>query len=482
VKVVKQLPIYFIGRIFPAAVAFFGISIYTHLLGPASFGTYALLISVSFLVGMTGFSWLRIAALRMLAAVSREDEPDFIATIAIAFLATAVAVGGVVIGVLHAYNAGLPLVMIVLTAASAVSSGWFELNITVSQAQARLLTLAALQIARSLAALAATLTLIKLGFKDTALLGGFVAGNLVSIGSAPLWATALHGRFRMPILARLFHFGWPSSVAAINNFSATFMRYMLEITSSSVAVGIYATTVDFANQTISLLIGTASLAGQPLAFRARDQGTHDELIAQLRTNATLIVMIGLGATVGLITLAGPISRVYFGSKFHATAGPLLEQVLIISAIGVFCAGLRGSYFEQAFEIAYKTWPLVVIMFIRTITTVGVGFFMVKAHGIIGAAVTVLASDLLSTLTSYLWGRRLIRMPIPVMNVAKTALAALVMSGAILLVPGRDSLTGLTIAIASGVLAYAVALLLLFRDTLGGSAKFTGAVRSVLTRS
>jgi O-antigen/teichoic acid export membrane protein len=52
-KVLKQLPIYFIGRIFPAAVAFFGISLYTHLLDPASFGTYALLLSISFLVGQT---------------------------------------------------------------------------------------------------------------------------------------------------------------------------------------------------------------------------------------------------------------------------------------------------------------------------------------------------------------------------------------------------------------------------------------------
>jgi O-antigen/teichoic acid export membrane protein len=481
-KVLKQLPIYFIGRIFPAAVAFFGISLYTHLLDPASFGTYALLLSISFLVGQTGFTWLRIAALRMLAAVSEKEEPDYLATIATGFFITALVVAGAVYAVVSIYNRALPPIVIVLTVASAVSSAWFEMNITVSQAKGKLVTLAMLQIGRSLAALGATLGLIHFGMKEVALLGGFVVGNMVGLGSTKLWISAFRGQFRSPILARLFLFGWPGSLAAINNVSATFIRYTLEITGSTAAVGIYSSAVDFTNQTISLLIGTASLAGQPLAFRARDQGTHDELIAQLRTNVRLIFTIGLGATVGLIALAGPISHVYFGAKFRAFGGSTIAEVITISALGVFLAGLRGSYFEQAFEIAFKTWPLVVIMVIRTATTLGVGFFMVRSFGILGAAMTVLGSDIISTIVSFAWGRRLIKMPLPFLSFAKTAVAAAIMVIGMLLIPNRDSLLGLTLAITTGLIVYGVALFVLFGRELVGASNFSARARGLLTRS
>jgi len=60
-QVFRLWPIYFAGRMLPAAIAFGGIALYTRLLDPASFGIYALCLSTSFLVGMTGFSWLRVA-------------------------------------------------------------------------------------------------------------------------------------------------------------------------------------------------------------------------------------------------------------------------------------------------------------------------------------------------------------------------------------------------------------------------------------
>ena len=480
-KTVKQLPIYFLGRIFPAGVAFVGISIYAHLLDPSSFGAYAILISVSFLVGMTGFSWLRNAVLRMLATISAEEEPDFLATCIVSFTCTALVVVLVLVGVLRLYNAGLSLSMVALTAVSAVASSWFELNITVAQAKGRLSILSGLQIARSLASLGATLVFIKMGYREGGLLGGFVVGNLVSIGSAGFWSAAVRGRYRRGVFSRLFGFGWPSSVAALNNISPTFMRYMLEVTGSMAVVGIYSAASDFAGQTVSLLIGTASLAGQPLAFRARDRGTYEDLMTQLRANASIIFVIGLGATVGLITLAGPIAHVYFGSKFQAYSGSLIPFVLTLAAVGVLFSGLRGVYFEQAFEIAYVTWPLAVIMVARTISTVALGFFAVRSYGIVGAAITVLFTDIWSSGLSFVWGRRFVVMPIPVQNFMKTCFASAVISVVLFLMPNRDTIFGLSASILVGVLVYGVILALCFDRQLAVIQTFLRRVRELRGR-
>lgn len=466
-KAAKQLPVYLFSRIFPAAIGFFGISLYTHLLDPSSFGAYAILLSISLLVGLTGYSWLRVATLRMLASITAEDEPNFVATIALSFLGTTALVAVAVLLILHFYNDNLSLSLVSLTALSAIASNWFELNVTVAQARSNLITVAALQITRSTVALVSTVLLIRVGLKVEALLGGFVLGNLASAGSIFLWKASICGKFKRVILLRLLNFGWPGSVAGMVQLSATYLRYTLEIVATTASVGVYAAAVDFTNQTISLLMGTSSLAGQTLAFRARDRGTHEELLAQLCTNAKILLIIGVGATAGIIALAEPLSRLYIGSKFHAAVGSHVDQVIILSAFGVCLGGLRGNYFEQAFEIVFKTWPLMVLMLIRTTITIVVGYFFVRMYGILGAAATTVVSDIVSTSVGMVWGRKFIVMPLPIVSLAKTIIAATFMALAISLVPQRDTLAGLTVAIGGGFVVYGLILCLLFREEVMG---------------
>ena len=92
-----------------------------------------------------------------------------------------------------------------------------------------------------------------------------------------LWAGALRGKFDPKLLRDFFTFGWPSSAGSISICSNTFQRFALEAAGGSALVGIYAAATDFAQQTVGLLMGTATLAGQPLAFRARDDGAEDRL-------------------------------------------------------------------------------------------------------------------------------------------------------------------------------------------------------------
>jgi O-antigen/teichoic acid export membrane protein len=256
---------------------------------------------------------------------------------------------------------------------------------------------------------------------------------------------------------------------------------MLEVTGSTALVGIYSAAVDFTGQTVSLLIGTASLAGQPLAFRARDHGTNDDLMTQLRANASIIFVIGLGATIGLISLAGPIAHVYFGPRFQAYSGSLIPFVLTLSALGVLLSGFRGFYFEQAFEIAYETWPLAVIMAARTTTTVAIGYFAVRAYGIVGAAVTVLVTEVWSFGFSLVWGRRFVTMPIPVLNFAKAGFAAAVMSVVLFLMPNRDTIVGLSASVLVGVLVYGVILALCFDRELAVIQAFLRRIRDLRGR-
>ena len=455
--VYKQWPLYFIGRILPAAIAFFGIALYTRFLDPTTFGTYALLLSTSFLVGTTGFSWLRVATLRMMGTLPEADEPDYAATICVAFGAMALLVTIAITMLLPFYHMRITPFTMLLTAVCAVTSGWFELNVSIAQSRLQLARYGLLQSARAIGSLSVALFLIHAGLKVEALLGGFILGNCVSIAALGTWRPMFRGHFRRHIFARLFLFGWPSSAASLSSLSGTFQRFTLQFFGGTAVLGIFAAVGDFASQTIGLLIGTAALAGQPLAFRARDSGEPGQLDEQLRNNARLVFAVGAGASAGLIALAQPLANVYFGEKFRVDAGPLI----VVFAVATLLGGLRASYFEQGFEIALKTRPIAILTALRVAIYIALSVVLIPRMGALGAAYASLVTEAVLLGVTIVWARSLVDMPIPAMSFLKMAVAALVMAGCIRLVPGREHLFGLVAASVVGIVVYAGCFVLLY---------------------
>ncbi|HTV73148.1 MAG TPA: polysaccharide biosynthesis C-terminal domain-containing protein [Candidatus Acidoferrales bacterium] len=454
-QVFKQWPIYFIGRILPAAVGFCAVALYTRLLDPASFGTYALLLSTSFVVGLMGYTWLRVASLRMTATVAPAAEPDLMATIGLGFAALSLPVTAVIVLVVRIGDPHVGWPGIVLTAGCAVMSAWFELNVAIMQARLRVVAYSILQMSRALGMVISSVLLIQAGLKADALLGGFIIGNCAGFGAFGLWKCAFAGTFDPKLLRQMFHFGWPSSATSFSNLSATFQRYWLNAIGGSAAVGIFAAAGDFSQQTIGLLVGTATLAGQPLAFRARDSGDHQQLIVQLRNNARLVFAIGLPAAAGLMALSGPISQVYLGSRFHVHSG----AVMAISAAFTFLAGIRTNYFEQIFEIAFKTRAIAVNTALRVLLTIALSFWLIGRYGAVGAAMAVLLAESAGFLLSIIWAQRVLHVPMPFETLAKIGGATAAMAATLLVFPGRTTFLGLTAAIVAGVIVYAGAIAL-----------------------
>jgi O-antigen/teichoic acid export membrane protein len=468
---------YFIGRIVPAGIAFGGIALYTHLLDPASFGTYALLLSVSYLIGLAGFSWLRVAALRTMSSISENELPDFIATMAWSFVGTSAIVVSTIFLALRISNPTLPVPLVLLTAAAAIASNWFELNISITQARIQLSSYGMLQAARAGVMLLSSVLLIIAGLKAEALLAGFVFGNCTAFWVLPTWAPVLRGRFRKDVFLRTFRFGWPSSAGSLSYSITPIQRYLLEIFGGSAAVGLLAVGSDFAAQTLGLLMGTVTIAGQPLAFRARDLGEEGQLDEQLRNNARLLFAVGLAAAVGLIVLAEPIAHVFFGAKFRAGAAPIIA----ITAASTFLGGLRGNYFDQAFEIERKTRPIAVITCIRIGATLLPSAFLIPRFGAVGAALSILIADAIALSVSSIWARCLIRIPVPLWSFAKIVAATAAMVAAIELVPNRLSIAGLAASVALGMLAFASVFLLMYSRQIRDVIRLPRTVSQVMTR-
>jgi O-antigen/teichoic acid export membrane protein len=297
---IQKSGVYLFGRALPALIGLGSVALYTRMLDPASVGGYALLLSISLLASAVGFSWLRVAALRLAAGNADDSDPTLLATVAGSFAVTAFVVAAIEGGTLYVLRPGIAWSTLVLAVAAAAASAWYELNGTMLQARLNVLSWGLLNFSRATAALVFSVLLILAGWKVDALLAGFVLGNCSTIAFARIWQPALAGRFDAATFRRLFTFGWPSSVtAAFMQISPTFQRYTLDLVAGSGAVGLYSVSQDFTSQSLLVLIGSISLAGIPMAYKAKDQGGSFALNAQLLENARLIFAVGFPAAVGL---------------------------------------------------------------------------------------------------------------------------------------------------------------------------------------
>ena len=446
----KQSGIYLAARIVPALVGLAAVAFYTRLLDPASIGAYALLLSTSLLCSGVGFTWIRIAALRIAAGDGNQLAPDFSATIGISFLATTGAVA-LIEGIgLHVFQPQLSWVLLLLTITAAVAAGWYDLNASLLQARVNVLGWGALNLGRALAAFAGTVVLIRLGWKTEALLGGFVLGNGATLSFAKLWFPARRGRFDSLLFWRCFHFGWPQSVnAAQGYFAPAFQRWVLQLVAGSTALGIFAVSQDFSLQTMASLVGSISLAGIPLAFRAKEREDAAALAAQLRRNARLIFGVALPASVGFIVLAKPIVHTFFGAPFWDRAPALL----VLFGLAGLAVNLRTYYFDQAFELTMETRPQPIITLFGTIVTVVATIVLVPRYSAIGAGVAALAASISCLLLSVVWGLRVQHMPVPLTDWTRTGVATAVMAVVLVVLPGEGSASGLLVALCCGGLTY-----------------------------
>jgi O-antigen/teichoic acid export membrane protein len=440
-NVLRQWPLYLIGRIVPALIAFAAIAIYTRLLDPASFGMAILLTSTSVLTGTFLYSWLRVATLRMMASVNAIDEPDYVATIVISFLLASVAVVAVI--------PKLSFSLFAWTAAGTVVGNWFELNVTLVQARTKLVAFGILQGSKAVATMAATLTLISMGFSVDALLAGIALGNCVAFAFVGMWFPMRTGRFDIMVVKRFLLFGWSASLNSLSAVAITLQRSMLSIVDGSASLGICTAAMGISDKTIGLLVGTATLAGQPLAFRAHDTGASEQLKSQMRDNFRLIFSVGIGSAACIVALSEPITHIFLGEKFRLNAQPIIN----LAAIGMFVSCTRMYYFEQIFEIALTMRPVAILTVVRTVLLIGLSAVLIPRFGGIGLVSANLAVETFSCIATALWSLRLTSISLPVRSFIVPLVASGTMATAIHLVSRRDTIFGFTISLVVAAIAF-----------------------------
>jgi O-antigen/teichoic acid export membrane protein len=452
----KHSFLYLFARGLPGVINLLAMALYTRLLSPDDYGNYALVIAGVGLANMTLFQWLRLGVLRFLPSY-QEKQTTFLSTILFGYITLVVVTGffGTItlIFISDSVLRGLILFGLMLLWAQA----FFELNLELARIQLVPRRYGLLSIVKTTVALAIGGSLAYLGFGAFGLLLGLIIGMLLSLSiQIGDWK---YVRFRF-IETKVFHellvYGLPLSATFILGFVVSSSdRFLLGWFLGAGATGMYAAGYDITKQTLGILMVIVNLAAYPLAIRALEQNGKEAARQQLSHNITLLLTIALPCTAGFALLAPNIALVFLGKAFRDTAVTLIPWI----ALGSLLAGIKAYYFDLSFQLGRHTIGQVWVAMAAAIANVILNLLWIPRFGLIGAAYATVTAYALGLFLSYALGRSIFKLPLPVRDAAKIAVATLGMSLALVPVVSLRGIWILAGQVTWGAVVFGILLLL-----------------------
>jgi O-antigen/teichoic acid export membrane protein len=192
----------------------------------------------------------------------------------------------------------------------------------------------------------------------------------------------------------------------------------------------------------------------PIAVRDWERGGPEAARERMRTNASLLLAIGVPCVVGLAVLAPGIAHAFLGHKFRAAAASIMPLV----ALGTFLGCMKGFHFDAAFQFAHRTLSQVWIVLVAAVLNVALNLLAVPRWGINGAAGASVLAFLVAIALTVAIGRRHVALPLPARTSGIVLLGASAMGA--LLYPLRAYVGPAAVAaqVAAGAMVYGATLL------------------------
>lgn len=457
---------YLPAQIVPAIAGIAFLPVITHFLPPEEYGHYTLVLAtVSVLTVLTG--WVSMAVVRFYPACKDVKSLKALHSSVFVWLGLSVAVLiaaflSVMLALAHAMPARLfgamllGALLFVLLAVSDVLQSLLRVRRLV-----RWYTVFAVW--KTLAGLGFGLWLVidwQWGIK------GLLWGSILAVALAIplLWVIATRGvrfgfgDFSLNLSKEMARYSFP---LVVGNLAAWILslsdRYVLEFFRGSFEVGLYSVSYRVSESSISLLASLFAFAFNPLAVMVWERQGEDAARGFLERGTRYFLILCLPAVVGLSVLQKPVVTLLAAQEYWEGA-----TVLPWVATGVFFLGLTQR-FGAGLSFRKRTTPSMLCILAAGGLNLGLNFAFIPSFGFRAAAAsTAVSYAALLALTVWV-SRRFFRWAFPFRSLVRAAMASAIMGAVVYPVGNAVSaspLVNLVVAILSGVLLYAVALLVL----------------------
>jgi O-antigen/teichoic acid export membrane protein len=452
-QVLRFLP----AHVVPAVASFAGIFIFTRLASPAEYGVFALVMSVAQMAQSVLFYWIQVGATRDIdAARGNGDLPALQSAVyrshAVTFMLFA-AIYAVVLSLLpieatlrHALWWAIAIVG--LRSLVAVNQAFHRGDLRTGRFNL-------IECGQALIGLGLGLALLWL---TTARAGALLTATVVaSFAVAVIDLPAAWRALRRPVarerVLQLLRFGLPLSVSfALNYVLATSDRLMVEWILGEAAVGVYSVAYALMDRAVSAIFIAISLAAFPLAIRAFEREGLPGASRQLRANGKLLMAVALPVTALLMCANAQLAAVMVGPAFREQAAMIMPWV----ALAALLAGFQIHFFDHAFHLSRRTTLFGWTTGPAAVLNIGLNLLLLPRLGLMGAVWATLASYTVSLVATVVIGRRVMKVPLDLPELARVLAACGLMAAAVIAARLPASLLGLVEASMIAVVVYAIA--------------------------
>ncbi|QJW88503.1 oligosaccharide flippase family protein [Spirosoma taeanense] len=430
----KHSIIYFLGRGMPGLINFLALSIYTRLVLPEEYGSYALIVATVNLFNAVLFQWIRLVLLRYTPTCTSEDDKRQLNTTVLAGYLGSILLSAVLIG-LFLYISGqkIPISYISLGVGLLFVQAFFEIGLDYYRSNLQPKQYSFAHFLKATLAIGLSSALAYFGYGATGLLLGLLIASFAAIAfyfkSFFTELTAKTGSFDSRAIRTHLTYGVPlTASSALTFIMDSSDRYLVKHFLGTASTGTYSVGYDLAKQTLWVIMISISLASYPLVIRALEHEGPAAANKHLKSNLILLLAISLPTAIGMAALAPQIAFVLVGEKYADTVAMLIPYI----AIGAVLSGIKSFYLDQSFQLAQKTrlqlWSVGVAAFIN----VALNLLLLPRIGLMGAAYATLISYGAVLLLSYMLSLRAYKLPIPWEEILKILTASILMGAVILL--------------------------------------------------
>lgn len=308
----------------------------------------------------------------------------------------------------------------------------------------------------------------------SALMGMGGASPLIGIGLAAALCVALQARAETalvrgtpasaPRLLPGLSYGAPVSASLLLALAlSSGDRILIGIFLDEASVGAYHAGFSISSRMLDILFIWLGSAGGPALVQALERGGAHELDRVARDQASLMLLLGLPATVGLALVARPLAALMVGPDLAAEAA----RVVPFAAFAGLLAGLTTHYFHQAFTLGRRPGLMLGAMAAPAAASLLLNSLLLPSFGLDGALWSAPISYAIGLGASIMIGRGLVQLPIPWRTLAQATAASLLMAGLVVLLPSSGGPAELFMKAFAGALVYGLAAALLDAGGLRG---------------
>jgi len=476
-KLLKHLTGYMPVSLAKGLVGFGSVYVFTRLLGGEAFGRYALMYSYFALIHTLTVSWVEAAGFRYAGKAAEDgDLPDHYRT-GLVLIARTLVFAALGLGILWVYYRDDPNYTAIIPWLFGIMAvnGFGQIALEAHRAHQRV----------SRYALTETFHVIT-GFMVGAgvayyydfgaiapFIGLFVGGSMILLREGVwLLKAAKGGKTSLTRNRAWMMFGIPVAMAMMLDILLSVSdRFLIDHFLGEAAVGAYAAGYGVADKPVLMICAWAGLSASPIMMAAFEEEGKAAASKAARGLFNAILFLGLPAAFGLAFVAEPLAEAVIAPDLSMQAASIIPFIAFSGLLN----GLLIHYVSESFQLVRKTEQRALLMIFPVVLNIALNLVFLPKLGLMGAVYATLISYGFAVLLLGYFGRRLLVLPVPLLEIARTGFAALCMWPMIKLMPDLAPWPELLLKVIAGGSVYILVAVLL---DAGGT---RGQIRTRLKR-